>query len=1259
MKTFSPTSLAALFLLSTSLFTHNLQASSLNQDPEDKKNISKASSITISASTSLGDQAEIYELFSSHQHNPQIQETVLNLASLFDYDKLPVGVKRYHQSRADKPLLQIMEECEPQDRVNLLTLLKDIFLPLADSNDIEKALLRFDILDKLRELKAPRTERIQALFPLFLNVLNTFNEGQTVRKEVLHLFQVAKIHLDDYSPEQLGIIATHTVSLIEKLKPTKYFGYLLTTITDAVQISPRRLPEVIDLVTPILRGSCFENALYSTNIIPQLVLIEDNQNRQNIATYCILFNHSSAVAQIPMHIAQVDMSEREALVSLVQDLSSKFNDLTPPSSYNTTDIDLITILTSLPESKRFLVHKRFLEILKQEGLKEPFYKGTSLYASKLLTQGEVLATISEENWHDILPNCISLLRHGMHLHQATNALIKLPSQLREEGVRRYITLLNHGNFDSLLLLDSDLFSTIAGTSTETWQDIEPYAHQFVTQYNDHLGLVPTLEILSSISEDKAEVFQSLLALCEHSESIRIHELITPLPADEIKMLPSVIKEWFEDANQALTGTRTPPGGQLKNHRMIVHKQDLVKMFLNLPTTFRSVFLNVATKVLPRTQNISVYRLLSLPLSILSQAAHFSQQEETLPKAIMCLNNFYKVSSSLSPQEMDVLFKSAPYLSLKLPGIEMPLDPSQKSYVATVLKDILQAIIPIQPTIKNNILSLYAPYFSPQQFGQGKFFQTLSQIPQDQLSSCLKETQAHLKDNSDGFLWADILQTNFLMSNYLEQASSNYDLGYVQGIKNKYISFLSSISSPLNFVSNLMATYEEKCAQNQQRLVFMGVFESLPLPTLEQSIDKLQRAQQSFNTPQEVINFLRTENIIDIPTLTNSWAEALRTNPNQFRVSLLVNYITQQFTLFNLTEEDDVVQEAIRAGITLSTADQPLNPYNIFKKLEEKRAEAVNWEAIRPTVETFGKTRVHYNPEFFKDDLPQHVITFSELPNYSSTFLRESITAMDARVLAEPHIAAKIKEMSTLDYETLKANSLQGNVLESLLSKTGKPHEKVPVVVARLIAIVSYLETLSHDRGENTFSEKEEGFLRMLASIQACSVGIQEGIHAYYLNIIPSEYRYSRLQSQNDGDMDYLRSKQEAITILSEEIDKMFSGDNYFIKQLVGVDSKEQVMQSSHQGQYLKNLIGHSLGLPGQLLFDAHTHTLYVKLVQLSKQEALVTFFKYFVPHTFLDLTCILWDLEQYEAIDSLIDMGIFKKVEPVAAPSHKKPKLRA
>lgn len=252
--------------------------------------------------------------------------------------------------------------------------------------------------------------------------------------------------------------------------------------------------------------------------------------------------------------------------------------------------------------------------------------------------------------------------------------------------------------------------------------------------------------------------------------------------------------------------------------------------------------------------------------------------------------------------------------------------------------------------------------------------------------------------------------------------------------------------------------------------------------------------------------------------------------------------------------------------------------------------------------------------------------------------------MDARVRGEPELEARIRGITAVGYEELKRGSLEGGaLLERLLSTDGGANNKVPIIAACFIAIVSYLETLGQERADGeVFSPMEEGLLHMFASIRGCQQGKSEGINAYYLNVLPTVNRYApavaaaAIAAEEDTT---LQTRVEVTGVLLEEVEKMFSGQNYLMKSIVG---GEEVQQASHQAGYLKNLIGHVVGLPDKLLFDAHTSLLYAGLTQISKQDALQAFFGSFLPHELHDRIKRMYDLDDAEATELLVKMGVFR-----------------
>ena len=86
-------------------------------------------------------------------------------------------------------------------------------------------------------------------------------------------------------------------------------------------------------------------------------------------------------------------------------------------------------------------------------------------------------------------------------------------------------------------------------------------------------------------------------------------------------------------------------------------------------------------------------------------------------------------------------------------------------------------------------------------------------------------------------------------------------------------------------------------------------------------------------------------------------------------------------------------------------------------------------------------------------------------------------------------------------------------------------------------------------------------------------------------------------------------------VVAQTIQKLmgdqFSGVDSIMKELIG---KNTVNQGVHQAIYLKNLIGHLVGVTQKTItFDIHTGTLYENLIRHSRHDVLAVFFKHITP----------------------------------------------
>lgn len=380
-------------------------------------------------------------------------------------------------------------------------------------------------------------------------------------------------------------------------------------------------------------------------------------------------------------------------------------------------------------------------------------------------------------------------------------------------------------------------------------------------------------------------------------------------------------------------------------------------------------------------------------------------------------------------------------------------------------------------------------------------------------------------------------------------------------------------------------------------------------------------------------------------LFHYWSETLYQCPDKAKVKKIANFITEYYQNLGLFYISPLVQLAIRTGILLDTSDDPQSPYRFFETIKQKRAEAIDLTLIKPPVEIIDGVSFQFNPQFFKDTLPQFVLIFSQLPKHSKNFLAEKIKQLDQLQQQDCTFNTVVESMTEeQNYHELKKGALGDNLLENYLKISGAADEKIPsLVAARFVASVAYLESLSDQREEGTLlSPQQEAFLKMLVSIRGCPFGKDEGANAYYLNVLPPEFRLVPLTQEEKEDTVYQKSKAQVVSHLTTEIEKMFSGQNLFAKFLAGLKANEEIEQAAHTATYLKNIIGDMVLGIKEPRFDSHTQLLPKDLVDKSKLEMLQAFYKYFPASKFVYKISEEYKLEDLDTIDQLELMGILK-----------------
>ena len=897
----------------------------------------------------------------------------------------------------------------------------------------------------------------------------------------------------------------------------------------------------------------------------------------------------------------------------------------------------------------------------------------------------LLAEMDEGEWCDVIPHALKL---GAHLDtRVTTKLVapldttikeirKIPNENRSLAVSRYSEFLDQlsqmtidtiylgGGMtsDKIYLGSGKLFAKLSALSEAEWNKILPRIIPLMAASRYEGSMIRAIETFIDVPDDRMiEICASFEEFKENMSKANVFLITAGLTPDDIKDMPRIFDSLTKlRGNGNFLDAMLNDIATIKPSKRVAFLRTAIPYLQNIDCEKkRSCFL----------EGLMAFELEEMPRLVEICAPILKRLEKNHSHFTIFIKDFdsdhlpsvIRLIEMLCPTIYDGMHLSGLVNTLtKIPGPDL-------TELVSLLDDLFQSIS-IQDTNTGILFTFYniasdqrpkvlescLPLFRQFHFGHEALARELAVIPEEERAAYLEETTRLLQNEQDGYLYADTLKLIYSLDLYGEGARSR--------ILEKYQVFLNSFESrEMRIISTDFRQPKTIPSDNigchKLRNYFMSILNALPTEVLGRSIDALNHLRTSdtirFNRihvdPNEIIAYLREANVIEVPALVDEWRGHLRNNPNKGKVKLLADFITQNYQWFSLFEQDDIVQEAIRTGINLENSNDPLNPYKIFENLRIKREEPVNFDAITPATDVFGGLRVRYIPSFLKDEVFQYRLTAGDLPRHSKSFLETSSRHFEERLATDPALDSKVTEITTQNYTALKASALLDGTLNRIASSAGDSMY-VSVIAARFVAIVSYLESLSTTRQEGAlFSPQEEGFLRMLASIQGCPNGKSEGINAYYLNILPANLRYAATHAYGEEDVAYLRSKSEVVQILAEEVEKMFSGQNSFMKSLVGIRNSDQVMQASHQAGYLRNLIGDVVGLGDQLSFDAHTQTLYRSLINMPKQEAVENFYTFFEPHSFIGRIAEKYKLDEQGAIELLSQMGILSISEETRA----------
>ena len=546
--------------------------------------------------------------------------------------------------------------------------------------------------------------------------------------------------------------------------------------------------------------------------------------------------------------------------------------------------------------------------------------------------------------------------------------------------------------------------------------------------------------------------------------------------------------------------------------------------------------------------------------------------------------------------------------------------------------IIKALGKIPADDRESVVTQVQRLMAPAMDGDdcAKIIKALGKIPADDRESVVTHAQRLMTQDMWGYDCAKIIyvRATFIQAigaipaSERENSIENLRLIMVpDGSINSILELLNILSSMEQQERNIVCAQINKYYGRISSARLLQTLRFIP-PEAFATFSSKFKSQEKPNTYKYLSAFARqnpvpfgylcnliSENVDFKDAVFNYWY-SLFLQPNEERSGTLSKLILDNLERLEIYEAHPLAQEALRTRILLENTQESGNPYHFHRTTLEKRNRAVEWDSVKPPVETFEGVQIALNPSYFRN-MDQQKVTFAELPVINRHLLRELDTRISTRLESNPILAAEIEQSFAAAYSALRQGSLGSPLLQSLLDTNGAPEDLVPPVAAKMIAIVNFLQTLENKAPEGKMlSLQEETFLSILASIQKCPTGKEEGIHAYYANL-PLVFKYARLANDNFSTENGI---QWVNAVLRKEVENLFSGANAYFKHLIEMRPQEEVQEAAHQGRYVKNVIGPDVGLAEPAAFDRHSQMLYQKLIDRSKQALLHEFYRHLLPH---------------------------------------------
>lgn len=369
--------------------------------------------------------------------------------------------------------------------------------------------------------------------------------------------------------------------------------------------------------------------------------------------------------------------------------------------------------------------------------------------------------------------------------------------------------------------------------------------------------------------------------------------------------------------------------------------------------------------------------------------------------------------------------------------------------------------------------------------------------------------------------------------------------------------------------------------------------------------------------------LRVESDILKEAYNKHWVKILTTSPNKEEVSYLSDMIINYQYELGVEDNSVLINEALTAAtILISDREDDNNPYRthdpyrIYKSLLESRSISINIPLSSLPKEMLDGKPFCLNTSYFKT-LSGLVITNDMLPSFDPNCIKAICKQLKDRLALSPALEDLVQNSIGMSYREVCSGSLDSQYLSDLLTFQRNPNQEVPLTTAKFICIVAHLQKMDNTIHLGTtpvrLTEREDGFLKMGASIFSCPYGKRGGIDDFY-TLLPQTSKIKITSAS--------RAHEFIETTLRSEISKMFSGTNLFFQEMISSRSLDILnlpdgatkIQAIHQALQLKNLIGIDVGLWHTLTFDRHAGVLLDAIAEVSKEKAMKLYYqKHFIP----------------------------------------------